>query len=42
MEIKHRMIVFDVADIDAETAFWAEFLGGTVEKWGDRWRARSG
>jgi predicted enzyme related to lactoylglutathione lyase len=39
MEIKHRMIVFDAADIDAESAFWAGFLGGTVEEWGDRWRA---
>jgi hypothetical protein len=23
MDIKHRMIVFDAADIDAESAFWA-------------------
>jgi catechol 2,3-dioxygenase-like lactoylglutathione lyase family enzyme len=39
MDIKHRMIVFDAADIDAESAFWAAFLGGTVEKWSDRWHA---
>lgn len=39
MDIKHRMIVFDAADIDAESAFWAAFLGGTVQKWSDRWRA---
>ena len=39
MDIKHRMIVFDAADIDAESAFWAAFLGGTIEEWGDRWRA---
>ncbi|GAA0609071.1 VOC family protein [Kribbella sandramycini] len=39
MEIKHRMIVFDAADIEAESAFWAGFLGGTVEKWSDRWHA---
>jgi hypothetical protein len=39
MDIKHRMIVFDAANIDAESAFWAAFLGGTVEGWGDRWRA---
>jgi catechol 2,3-dioxygenase-like lactoylglutathione lyase family enzyme len=39
MDIKHRMIVFDAADIDAESAFWAVFLGGTVEKWSDRWHA---
>lgn len=39
VDIKHRMIVFDAADIDAESAFWAAFLDGTVEKWGDSWRA---
>ena len=39
MEIKHRMIVLDAADIEAVSTFWAGFLGGTVEKWGDRWRA---
>jgi predicted enzyme related to lactoylglutathione lyase len=39
MNIKHRMIVFDAADIETESAFWAELLGGTVEKWSERWRA---
>jgi predicted enzyme related to lactoylglutathione lyase len=39
MDIKHRMIVFDAADIDAESAFWAAFLDGTVEEWGNTWRA---
>jgi predicted enzyme related to lactoylglutathione lyase len=39
MDIKHRMIVFDAADIDAESAFWAGFLDGKVENWGDTWRA---
>jgi len=28
MDIRHRMIVFDAADIEAESAFWAGFLGG--------------
>ena len=32
MDIKHRMIVFDAADIEAESNFWAAFLGGTVEE----------
>lgn len=36
MKIRHRMIVFDAADIHAESAFWAGLLGGTVEA-GDRW-----
>ena len=39
MDVKHRMIVFDAADIDAESAFWAAFLDGKVENWGDGWRA---
>jgi hypothetical protein len=30
MDVKHRMIVFDAADIEAESAFWAGLLGGTV------------
>lgn len=33
------MIVFDAADIDAESAFWAALLDGTVEEWGNTWRA---
>jgi hypothetical protein len=39
MDIKHRMIVFDAADLDAESTFWASFLDGTVEKWGETWHA---
>jgi hypothetical protein len=39
MDIKHRMIVFDAADIEAESTFWAALLDGTVEKWSDRWHA---
>ena len=38
MEVKHRMIVFDAADIDAESALWAGLLGGTVVEDGTRWR----
>ncbi|GAA3094299.1 hypothetical protein GCM10010530_19320 [Kribbella aluminosa] len=26
MEVKHRMIVFDAADIDSESSFWAGLL----------------
>lgn len=31
MDITHQIIVFDAADLDAESAFWAGALGGTVE-----------
>lgn len=45
MKVLRRVIVFDAADIDAESAFWAGVLGGTVhrdEDWhsiivGDDW-----
>ena len=30
MKIKPQVIVFDAADIGAESAFWAAVLGGTV------------
>ena len=30
MKIKRRIIVFDAADLDAESAFWAAMLGGAV------------
>jgi predicted enzyme related to lactoylglutathione lyase len=36
MKFKHRQIVLDAADLDAESAFWAGLLDGTVEK-GERW-----
>lgn len=39
MDITHRMIVFDAADIETESAFWAGLLDGTVENWGSTWRA---
>lgn len=32
MEIKRTTVVFDAADIEAESAFWAALVGGTVEK----------
>ncbi|GGC79326.1 glyoxalase [Tersicoccus solisilvae] len=31
MEITRQIIVFDAADMDAESAFWASLLGGTVD-----------
>ena len=30
MKIKRQIIVFDAADVAAESAFWANLLGGTV------------
>lgn len=30
MEIARHVVVFDAADLDAESAFWAEMLGGQV------------
>ncbi|NMN96066.1 VOC family protein [Antrihabitans stalactiti] len=31
MQIIHQVVVFDAADLTAESAFWAEVLGGSVE-----------
>jgi len=31
MEITHQVVVFDAADLDAESSFWAGVLGGTVD-----------
>ena len=31
MQIDHRVVVFDAADLAAESAFWAGVLGGTVD-----------
>ena len=31
MKIKPQVIVFDVADLETESTFWANILGGTVE-----------
>ena len=30
MRIKRQVIVFDAADLDAESSFWAALLGGSV------------
>lgn len=32
MDIKHRVVVFDAADMEAESDFWAALVGGTVQK----------
>jgi predicted enzyme related to lactoylglutathione lyase len=31
MRVKRQIIVFDAADLDAESDFWAGLLGGTVQ-----------
>jgi catechol 2,3-dioxygenase-like lactoylglutathione lyase family enzyme len=31
MRIRHQVVVFDAADLTAESRFWAGVLGGTVE-----------
>lgn len=31
MEIAKRIVVFDTDDLEAESAFWARLLGGTVD-----------
>ena len=31
MQINHRVVVFDAADLATESAFWAGVLGGTVD-----------
>lgn len=31
MDIRHQLVVFDAADIAAESAFWAGVLGGVVD-----------
>ena len=31
MKINHRVVVFDAADLDAESGFWAGVMGGTVD-----------
>lgn len=31
MRINHQVVVFDAADLDAESSFWAGVLGGTVD-----------
>jgi predicted enzyme related to lactoylglutathione lyase len=36
MRIKHQVVVFDAADLGAESSFWAGVLNGTVGK-EDHW-----
>lgn len=31
VRINHQVVVFDAADLDAESGFWAAVLGGTVD-----------
>lgn len=31
MKIAHQVVVFDAADLAAESSFWAGVLGGTVD-----------
>ncbi|SEE00684.1 VOC family protein [Ruania alba] len=31
IQIKHQVVVFDAADLHAESTFWAGVLGGTVD-----------
>lgn len=32
MRIRHQVVAFDAADLDAESAFWAGVLGGEVDR----------
>ena len=38
MKIIRRVVVFDASDIEAESAFWAGLLGGTVHR-DDDWHS---
>lgn len=31
MQINHQVVVFDAADLTAESSFWAGIIGGTVD-----------
>lgn len=35
MRINHQVVVFDAADLSAESSFWAGLLGGTVDAEGE-------
>ena len=35
MRITRRVVVFDAADVEAESSFWAGLLGGSVHRDGD-------
>ncbi len=41
VRIKHQVVVFDSADLAAESTFWAGVLGGTVDPEDDRPATRS-
>lgn len=32
MQINYQVVVFDTADLESESAFWAGVLGGTVDR----------
>lgn len=32
MQIKHQVVAFDAADLEAESSFWAAVLGGEVQR----------
>jgi catechol 2,3-dioxygenase-like lactoylglutathione lyase family enzyme len=32
VRIRHQVVVFDASDLEAESAFWAEILGGEVQR----------
>jgi len=38
MKIKRQVVVFDAADLEAESSFWARLLGGTVHR-DDDWHS---
>ena len=38
MNIKQRVLVFDAADIEAESTFWAKVVAGTIDK-DDDWHS---
>lgn len=37
MRITRQLVVFDAPDLDAESSFWAQLLGGEVEAADDDW-----
>jgi predicted enzyme related to lactoylglutathione lyase len=37
MNISQQIVVFDAADIETESTFWAGLLGGTVSRVADDW-----
>jgi predicted enzyme related to lactoylglutathione lyase len=41
MKISRQIVVFDTADIAAESAFWSRVLGGTVDGTDDDWHTVS-